>query len=159
MRPFPRERASGGVGFAIAAIESMTLGNGVRPYSYPGATVPYTGTELCGLPRGGTVSAMLSQGSIFGCCLKSVNQEQPPIARMRTARRVVGDWWLVAGRKATRCRRVLPATNHQPPISQLALTPHLPRTVAAQHVHRLVGAIGGRLDPDAVVPGAETRVV
>src|SRR5689334_24045112 len=99
------------------------------------------GTELCGLPRGGTVSAMLSHGSILGCCLKSVNQEQPVI-RQRTDVQI---------HSFTRDDISAPRS--------LALTAHLPRTVATQQFHRLVGAIGGRPYPNAVVAGAEARIV
>src|SRR3982751_4410437 len=80
MRPLRSERASGDVGFTSADIESIVAGSGIRDTAYPGAALPYTDTEFCGLPRKGIVSLDDSHGSILGCSLKSVNQEQAPTA-------------------------------------------------------------------------------
>src|SRR5690349_21830860 len=55
----------------------MLCGIGRRLYSKPGAALPTVGTDDCGFARNGIVSAD-SQGSILGCCLKSVNQLQAP---------------------------------------------------------------------------------
>ncbi len=81
MRPRLREAESAGTGFAIDAIATEACGVGARSYSNPGATLPVTGTEYCGLPRNGVVSFGVSHGSIFGCCLKSVNHEQAVSSR------------------------------------------------------------------------------
>src|SRR6476660_1922911 len=81
MRPRFTDAESAGTGFARPAIAETAAGVGARSYVSPGAVLPYTGTENCGLPRGGIVSFGDSHGSIFGCCLQSVNHEQPVRAR------------------------------------------------------------------------------
>src|SRR5829696_10236791 len=77
-----------------------------------------------------------SHGSYFGCTLKSVNQEHAVSATVS------------ASAPARRARDL-----------RSALTPHLHRAVAAQHVGRLAGAVGARRDPHAVVAMAEPAVV
>jgi len=117
----------------MAAIAAMLCGIGRRLYSKPGAAVPTVGTDACGFARGGIVSAGDSHGSIFGCCLKSVNQLQALNSRTGSAREM----------RDTR----------------LALTSHLLGPVLLQNVHRRVGAVRIGHHPDAEVPTAEARVV
>src|SRR6185369_3168983 len=121
LRPLSSDRASAGCGFAIAPIESSAAGVPMRPYSNPGAADPYTGTDICGLPRGGMLSAADSHGSIFGCCLKSVNHEHPAST---------GTTASITTRRAVR-----PTSDLRP--SVLSLTANLLRPVLAHHVHRL----------------------
>src|SRR5204863_9190379 len=100
------------------------------------------------------LSATLSQGSILGCCLKSVNHEHPtadrrtpPSTEVQIPRFARDD--IRASRSALRAPRS--ALN----APRLPLTPHLPCPMAAQQIHCFVGAVGGGLDPHPVVAGAE----
>src|SRR6478735_8537665 len=77
MRPRFTDAESAGIGLGMPAIAVIACGVGERSYRKPGAADPVIGTEFCGLPRNGVVSFTVSHGSIFGCCLKSVNHEQP----------------------------------------------------------------------------------
>src|SRR5262245_25539604 len=129
MRPRLTDAESAGVGFGIDAVAAMVCGIGRRLNSKPGAAVPTVGTDICGLARGAIVSAGDSHGSIFGCCLKSVNQEQAPNSKTGSTR------------------------------ASLALTSHLLGTVLSQNVHRRVGAVRIGGDPDAEVAAAEAWVV
>src|SRR6478672_6719137 len=119
MRPLCSERASAGTGFGMDAMESIVPGSAMRETAYPGAALPYTDTENCGLPRIGIVSLGDSHGSILGCCLKSVNQEQAPSTVTTESR-------------ASRC----------PPRLSLSFIAYLERAVLAQQRSRLGGAIG-----------------
>ena len=101
----------------------------------PGRSAAVIGTEFCGLPRNGIVSAGVSHGSILGCCLKSVNHEQAVEQKDRR-------------RSAVAHARV-----------RLALTTNLLRSVLLQDVHRCVCSIGIGDDPHAEVAAAEARVV
>src|SRR4051794_33206435 len=106
----------------MPAIAVKLCGPGTRSYMKPGAALPVIGTDICGLPRNGVVSFGVSHGSIFGCCLKSVNQEHAPSAS--------------SGSRAS---------------SRLALTTHLRGTMLLQDVHRGFGLIGRGFDPHAEV--------
>src|SRR3954468_19971616 len=110
----------------------------MRSYMKPGATEPVIGTDICGLPRNGVVSFGVSHGSILGCCLKSVNHEQPVSASDK--------------------RNIA----HLPsPIAHLVLafTANLLSSMLLEQVHRLIHAIGIGHDPDTKVPAAEARVI
>src|SRR5690348_6917519 len=99
---------------------------------------------------------MLSQGSIFGCCLKSVNHEQPVTKAVSTATKcqaASGDWRIDRNRRGRSAQKCLPLA------AGLAFTTHLPRSVAAEDVHDFIGAIVRGLHPDAKIAGAEARVV
>src|SRR5205085_3885708 len=93
------------------------------------------------------LSAMLSHGSILGCCLKSVNQEQPAVVSTIAVRTEVQIPRRCAPRDDIRTSRCL------------TLTPHLPRTVPAQHLHALIAAVGRGVDPHAEIASAEARVI
>src|SRR6185312_7161458 len=141
MRPRLTDALSAGVGLGIFAIAAMLCGIGRRSYSKPGAALPFVGTDACGLPRKAMVSDAVSHGSIFGCCLKSVNQLHAQIessGATRAVRQIVRP----VGRRIT-----------------LSLTPHLRRTMLLEHSHRLVGAIRIGHHPDAELSAAEPRVV
>src|SRR3954463_16165708 len=86
------------------------------------------------------VSFGVSHGSIFGCCLKSVNHEQPvsaAVSRSAPSRRVA----------------------RSPSRPVLALTPHLRRPVLLQDVLGLVSLIGARFDPHAEMAAREPRII
>src|SRR4051812_31624298 len=102
----------------MADMESTVAGIGMCDTAKPGAYEPYTDTEFCGLPRIGTVSPAVSHGSIFGCSLKSVNQEQAP--RLATSEKS-------ATARAAR---------------RLAFIADLQRPVLAQHLGRFLRAVG-----------------
>src|SRR5438045_3064523 len=111
------------------------------------------------------LSATLSQGSILGCCLKSVNHEHPTAERRTPAStevqipRFARDD-IRASRSALRApRSALNAQRSALNAPRLPLTPHLPCPMAAKQIHCLVGAVGGGLDPHPVIAGAEARVV
>src|SRR4029079_15094921 len=149
-RPRATDAESAGVGFGIVDIATMLCGIGSRLYSNPGAALPTVGTDACGLARGAIVSAGDSQGSIFGCCLKSVNQEQALSSRRRTPGPKP------ATRVRTRMSRV-PGLGSRVPKS--TLTSHLLGPVLLENVHRRVGAVRIGDDPNAEVSTAEARVI
>src|SRR5205809_601217 len=112
------------------------------------------------------LSATLSQGSILGCCLKSVNHEHPtaerrtpPSTEVQIPRFARDD--IRASRSALRAprsalnaqRSALNAQRSALNAPRLPLTPHLPCPMAAQQIHCFVGAVGGGLDPHPVVAG------
>ena len=76
MRPRFTDAWSAGTGFGIDAIARHRLRRGRAIVEESGRRAPRrSSTDDCGLPRNGIVSDGVSHGSIFGCCLKSVNQE------------------------------------------------------------------------------------
>src|SRR3954470_12280973 len=96
-----------------------------------GAAVPYSGTEPCGFPRGDVSVSGVSHGSIFGCSLKSVNQEQP--VRLTTSRVQIPRF----------ARDDKPARDdRRARDNRLALTTHLLGTVLLEELHGFVGALG-----------------
>src|SRR3954471_5731514 len=127
----------------MPAIAVKFCGAPRRSYMNPGAKLPVIGTDICGLPRNGVESFGVSHGSIFGCCLKSVNHEHAPSAR--------------SGRSAT-TRRSIDAPLLRPGW-WLALTTNLLGTVLLQHVHHLVDLVGGGFHPHAEVAAREARIV
>src|SRR3569833_4550469 len=114
----------------MPAIAVKFCGAPSRSYMKPGAALPVIGTDIWGLPRNGIVSAGVSQGSIFGCCLKSVNQEHAPSAS--------------SGSSAMR---------------RLALTTHLLGSVLPKNVHGGVGLVGRSLHPHAEVAARKAGIV
>src|SRR5438270_11476825 len=94
------------------------------------------------------LSLTLSQGSIFGCCLKSVNQEQ--LVSTRTAEQQI---------PRGACPRAKRRARDDDGQVSLALTAYLPRPVTTENIHRLVRAIRGGFDPHPEVAAAEARIV
>src|SRR5450830_1357371 len=132
------------------AIESTVAIAAVCEKAYPGASVPYTGTEFCGLPRMAMVSLGDSHGLCFGSSLKSVNQEQAPSVVTRAR----------AEKRPTLCnelRSAGPSRCSGRPWS--ALIANLECTVLAQQLRRLRRAVRTCGDPDAEIALAEARIV
>src|SRR5687768_13711775 len=120
----------------MALIAAMVA---ARSYAKPGATLPVIGTEPWGLYRMAMVSAAVSQGSSFGCCLKSVNQEQParrPTSETRDAR--------------CEMRRMIPAFRipHVGSRRSSGLIPHLHRPVLLEDVRDVARFLRSRVHPD-----------
>src|SRR4051812_43541113 len=104
------------------------------------------GTDPCGFPRNGIVSDPDSHGSIFGCCLKSVNHEH-------AASRSNG---------ANRALRAMPRSGARIPhpaarVPRSSLTTNLLCPMLPEDVHRVLDAIGIGGDPHAEVTTAESR--
>src|SRR5688572_1202167 len=114
-------------------MESIVAGRLARETAYHGAAEPTMGTQLCGLPRTGLEPFGASHGSNFGCDLKSVNQEH-----------------------AVRATVSASAADRRSRIVRSALIAHLHRSVLAQDVGGLGGAIGSSGHPDAVVAVTES---